>query len=383
MFRVPTSFLPPGTKSGDFVTALSPQLNILNKSDLGDTKFNIGVSGNVYANNSSLNYISTNANLNSDLTRWIRELIPGARLQIADSFLFTPEPPGFVTGVRPDTPSDAFARGVVAFRANTYTNYAVVSGQYAFTHSLGMQASYSNSIYRVAQVFQPQPSATISSFFFDSIVHSGSIGPAYRLTRSDTISLNYRPTYMLISQEEFSTALNVHSAIAEYTKEIKGWKAIVNGGPAFLEQGSRVFFTGNASLLTNYDPSTSLRLTVSRQFAPAFYAVAGGLISNMAGISIEHKPARQFVLTATANYSQNLAVPIEIFKYNSLLIGTQLTYLITRNLSTSIAYDYEQFTISSGSSGAVSGTGPGTTAALQGFEFDRHAVTLSITSTWK
>src|SRR5687767_7678460 len=118
VFRVPTSFLPPGTKSGDFVTALSPQLGILNKSDLGDTKFNIGVSGNVYANNSSLNYISTNANLNSDLTRWIRELIPGARLQIADSFLFTPEPPGFVTGVRPDTPSDAFARGVVAFRAN-------------------------------------------------------------------------------------------------------------------------------------------------------------------------------------------------------------------------------------------------------------------------
>ena len=120
VWRSPSRFLPPGTKLWDMVTGLSPQVEFVNKSGFGDTKFNAGVSGSIFVNNPSLNYISTNVGLNSDLTGWIRDIIPGARLRVSDSFLYTPEPPGFITGVKPQDPTDTFARGVVASCQHVY-----------------------------------------------------------------------------------------------------------------------------------------------------------------------------------------------------------------------------------------------------------------------
>jgi hypothetical protein len=370
----PKELLPPGTKSWDVVTGASPQVEILNKSRLGDTKFNAGVSGNVYVNNSVLNYISTNASLNSDLTGWIRELVPGAKLQISDSFLYTPEPPGFVTGVRPQDPSDTFARGVIAFRANTYTNYATATGTYAFSRTAGMQASYTNSLFRVGQVFQADPSSTnLQNFYFDSVIHTASIGPWYKFSRRDTIGVNYEPINMSLTGAGTTTTFTAHSILMNYTRSTPDWTLSIDGGPAYLEQGSFFYYNGRVNFVTNYDKSTRLRLSLSRQLAPAFFATGGGLISNTIGASVERDIAKDLLITASAYYAENTAVPVEIVKFKSLLTSVRLTYRMTRNLSTSIGYDYNSFDLSTAEPGA----------AAQLIQFDRHFITFAIASTWK
>jgi hypothetical protein len=370
----PKEFIPQGTKSWDVVSGVSPQVEILNKSRLGDTKLNAGVSGNVFVNNPVLNYVSTNAGLNSDLTGWIRELIPGAKLQVSDSFYFTPEPPGFITGVKPETPADTFARGVVAFRANTYTNYATVNGAYAFSRTTGLQANYTNSLFTFGQVFQADPSANLQNFYFDSIMHYASIGPWYKWSRKDTIGLNYQPTYMTLTGAGTTQTFTAHSVVVSYTRETPDWTFTIDGGPAYLEQGSFFYYNGGASLTTNYDKSTSFRLSFSRQLAPAFFSTGGGLISNTAGASIQSAIVKNLVLAGSIYYSENTAVPVDIVKFTSLLANAQLTYRMTRTLSSSIGYYYNFFDQSSQD---VVG------APIQSFQFDRHYITFSISSTWK
>ena len=384
VWLTPKEFLPAGRRPWDVVTGASPQVEVLNKSRLGDTKLNLGVTGSAFVNNPVLNYMATNAGLTSDLTGWIRELIPGAKLQVSDSFLYTggadeyngsytPEPPGFITGVKPQDPSDTFARGVIAFRANTFTNYATVAGGYSFSRTAGMQASYQNSLFRVGQVFQADPSTNLQNFYFDTVVHNVSIGPWFKPTRRDTLSLNYEPTYMSVSGGGSTTTFTSHSLVVGYTRTTPNWTLGLDGGPAYLEQGSLFYYNGRATFVTDYDKSTRLRVTLSRQLAPAFFATGGGLISNTAGASIESNISRDLTLASSIYYAQNTAVPVEVVKFTSLLANVRLSYLVTRTVSMSIAYDYNVFDLSNNDPGAT----------FQSFQFDRHFVTFSINSTWK
>jgi hypothetical protein len=369
----PSDRLPPGTKAWDLVSSVSPVVEVLNKSRLDDTRFSAGVTGAFFANNSVLNYVSTNAGVNSNLTGWIRKLIPGATLQVADGFFFTPEPPGFITGVKPQTPADTFARGVIAFRANTFTNYATISGGYPFSRSAGMQASYSNSFFRVGQVFQASPAEDLQNYYFNSIAHYGSIGPWYNLSPKDTIGINYQPSYISTSGGGTTVSFAAHSVVLDYTRTTPDWTLGVSGGPAYLEQGSFFYYNGAVSVTTNYDKPTRLRLTLSRQLTPAFFATGGGLISNTAGFSIDSKLAKNLPISANLYYAHNAAVPVEIVKFESFLANVRLNYPVTRTFLISISYNYNLFDQS----------GMQTAGTVQSFQFDRHFITFSFTSTWK
>jgi hypothetical protein len=174
-------------------------------------------------------------------------------------------------------------------------------------------------------------------------------------------------------QGQGSTSLTAHGLIAEYTKQFRGWTASVNGGPQYLEEGRHLYYSGHISLSTDVDASTTFRFTGSRGITPAIFSTPGGMLSNTVGLSVERKLERDLVLSVSSYYAHNSAVPVEIFKYDSLLTVVRLRYQITRSLYGWIDYDYNNFSIKSG-------TPPG---ALQTLAFDRHAVTFAIAAKWK
>lgn len=373
VFYTPPEFLPPDRKAWDWVSTISPDVEVVNKNRLAETSVKAGVAGNLFVNNPELNFISTTLLVNSDLSGWIGNLIRGAKLQVSEYFQYTPEPPGFLTGVDPKQTGDAFSRGIVAFRANTFTNYASVVGSYELTRTLGIQASYVNSIFRVGQFFSSQPS-TGGTLFTDSIVHNVSVGPTYKLTRGDSVSAFYEPIFMSLSGTGggSSQSFTAHGVVAEYSRATPSLTVTIKGGATLLEQGDRVFFAGRLTVLRDYGPSTRMRITASRDVGPAFFGTGGALLSTTVGISLEHQVARALLVEATANYAQNNAVPVKVVEWESFLTGVRLTYKLTRTLSTSVAYDYNYFDIRSG-----------TPTTLQSFLFDKHVVTFSIGAKWK
>ena len=96
--------------------------------------------------------------------------------------------------------ADALSRGIVGVRANTFSNTASVSGDYALSRRLSLRGNYNNSIFRVGSILaQPTETADFPIVYFNTNFQTFSVGPSYRLTRGDSLGLNYQGTFMNLS----------------------------------------------------------------------------------------------------------------------------------------------------------------------------------------
>lgn len=338
----PREFVPAGKQPWDFVTTVAPRLQVRDKRRQADTIVDVGLTGNAFATNRDLSFISTNLGFSSDVSGWLGEYVPGLHLQVSDAFQYTPEPPAFVSGGKVLDSGDAFTRGIQASRANTYTNTSTVSTSYRWSRQLGLQGSYSYGLFRVGQVLTLEvPGSPI--LFFNTNLQNWSLGPSIRLARGDTINLNYKTTEMTLSGEGIKSNFTARGGEAEYLTGTQDWKVTISGGASVLEQGNLTFASGRFTLSTNYDASTKLRLTVSRGVAPAFFATGGVLISNSGGVWLERKLFKELRLTVSGNYAINESAPVKIAKFETMTGSLLLNYDITRTLSSSMSIEHNEF----------------------------------------
>ncbi len=371
VFRVPEARLP-GRRLWDFTTSVTPEVQILNKFHQADTTIKAQVSGNHFVNNPELNFVSTNVRLYSNLDGWVQQYVRGASLQISDSFRFTPEPPAFLTGTQPEPTaqrSDLLVRGIQAARANTYTNAASARGSLPVTRRLSLRGDYSFSLFRVGSTLA-DPGGSLA--FFSTNLHDWSVGSAYRLTRADHVSLNYRTTEMSLSGAGLSAGFTARGVAAEYARLARDWTATLTGGATHLEEGDRVYFTGSVAVTAEYDASTHLRAAVSREIAPAFFgtgiSTGGALVSTSGGVSVDRKLSKLLIFTGSANYAVNQTAPVDLRTYTSYRVSLLFTYQATKNIVTSLSYAYTSF--------AISGLG-------DTYQVDRNVVMLSVTGVWR
>ena len=366
VFFAPAQFLPPGRQRSDFVSSIASEVEVLNKTRQTYTSLKAGVSGNAFMTNHDLNFISTNFYGFSNLDHWIGQFLPGAKLQVADTFRYTPEPPAFFTGVKPQLTADPFSRGLVAFRANTYVNNATVQGQYPLSRTLSLLGDYSYSIFRFGSIFVA--TQTGASAFFDSTVHSWSAGPSARLTRADTVNLKFQETLSNQSGPTGQFSFTAQSLTAEYVRTTPAWTAILNGGATHLLEGNLVFPSGRVSLYGDYRPSTRVRVDLSRGITPSFFGTGGALISNVAQLSIQSQLSRLLTFTGSVNYAYNELAPVNTVSFHSYTGSLSLAYRLTRTVSTSLEYGFTRFNTS------VAGQVP--------YYLQRNFVMLSITAKW-
>lgn len=372
VFLAPRQFIPPGAKPWDFVSTLAGQVELLNKNRLADTALRASVDGNLFVNNTELNYISTNVGFSSKLDGLIGQYIPRAKLKVSNYFRFTPEPPTFMTGVKPQA-VDPFALGIQAARANTYTNAALVESSYRLTRTVSLLGDYSYSIFRVGQLFAETSTPgtqtpVLTQAYFDTNLQTWSLGPGFRLTRSDEVRLKYQDTSMSFSGPGISSSFTARSVQAEYEKTTPTWAANIRGGATVIDPGSRTFLSGGLNVTGKYGHSTAVRLTLARGAAPAFFGTGTALITNNAGVSFEHQLATLLSIAGNAYYGYSETATEPTTTFVTYVASADLRYRLTRTLSASLSYNYLNFDI----------TQPG----LAPYLVDRQLVMLSIISKW-
>jgi putative beta-barrel porin BBP2 len=345
VFFAPREFVPSGTKLWDFVTTAAPQVQVLNKNQQADTSISAGVGGNAFINNPDLAFISTNLDATSKLDGWIGRLIPGAKLLVTESFRYTPEPPAFLTGGKPPPTADPFTRGLQGFRANTFSNIASAQGAYALSRTVSIRADYSYSLFRAGTFFVQSTGG--GPTFFDTNIQRWSAGPSIRLTRGDTLSLKYQDTQMDQSGAGTNLGFTTRAVLAEYVIKTPDWTATMSGGATLLEQGNDLFASGGLVLAWNYDHSTKLQLTGSRDIAPAFFGTGGALISNTVSVGVERRLSKVLSIAGNANYAYSETAPVKVQTFESYAGSVLLKYLVTRTLSTSLSYTYSHFSFNS------------------------------------
>jgi opacity protein-like surface antigen len=364
----PAEFLPPGTRLDDFATTLAGGLQALYKERDIEASLLAGGDFNAFAYNPGLNYFNTRLEASAQLNGWVQQLVKGSQLRVADSFRYTPESPGFATGVKGGVVDDPFLRGIQQFRANTFSNTASANGSIPVFRDLAFDAGYSFSLYRVGSILA---AGATGATFFDTNMHTWSAGPRYVLSRQDSLSLSYQRSDVTQTQTtgigqvfDFTT----QSVSAGYSRIIQDWTAGISGGMTLIDPAHKAYPTVNIRLSTAPERVMAVRLDLSRQAAPSFFFVSGALISNLAQLAVSHKLSRLLSLEANVNYGFNETVPDKTVKFTSFTAGAGVKYRLTKTMILDFYYNYNDFKTEQ----------PGFT-----FEVLRNVVGFSLTAEWK
>jgi len=193
------------------------------------------------------------------------------------------------------------------------------------------------------------PGDTATAFnFFNTTVHSGTIGPTYTLDGGDTLYLRFN----YLSADMTNTAgrspaitFTSRSIQPEYeTKILRDWKAIISGGVSIVEEASnRAFFSGSFSLTNDFDRQTRVSIQVSRQAAPLYIGIGGAMISNVAQLYVSHSFSRVAELAVRGGYAHNQSAQVSSYKFETINGVAVLNYSLTRTTKLSLSQEYGHF----------------------------------------
>lgn len=351
-------FAGPGVQPDDFVTNVSPQLRVEHKGRDMDAAVNGGVTGEAYIKHPALNYIGVNGLLSLNLDNTVKRLLPRAALQISDSVTYTPQPPAFVAP-QLEGPENSFARGQQSFRVNSITNNGSVNASYMLLPNATLQAGYSHSMIRFGRSFATSPLGGV----FDTTTQSISAGAAVGVTPLDTLNLSYQHTDAEVGPSSFQT----HGATVGWSRVLTSqFKANATAGATIIKPGDFLTYVSSVSLIWNYR-NTDTTVRYSRAVAPSFLISAVPIISQVVSLSISHRFTERLTATGSGNYGHS-ADTSSTLVFDSYVASLNLSYAISRILSTTAGYSYSNFVSRSGNAE---------------FAFDRHLATISLRAEWK
>ncbi len=364
VFNAASQFVPAGVKQWDFVTSVTPTLLVTFPERQAKTELRASASGNTMVNNPELSFITTDVTLGSNLNGLVGEFIPGAKLSVSDYFQFTPEPPGFLTGVKAGTVPDLYARGLQVARANTIQNSARATGQVPLSRAVNLTGEYIYSFFKIGTIYISQdPGAPVASLTTETRSASGGLN--MQIARSQALSVTYRNTQTnfsgvgagetgsTVSAASQDVSFATHAIQAGYSIGTRDWTLNLSVGSTLIEPGFRSYLAGSVQVETRYSPTTSVAVSLSRDTAPSLFGTVGALISTTVGLIVQHKFERGVKLNATVNYAYNETAPVAINTYESLAGQVSVTYPVTRTLSSSLQYNYSRFVLATVGGGAA------------------------------
>lgn len=336
-------FFIPGSNLEDYVTAVTPTLNIDHAGRLVSGNLQTVLTGESYVKNPGFNFIAPSAALSLNLDNLIGQLDRRAKLKLIDSFMFTPKPLAFIGPETGSAVPDTFVRGIQASRANSLMNRAMATAAYQVTPGVSLQGSYTHSIMRFRTILV-QP--TLGSFF-NTTFQNYSLGPQFQVTPHDVLSLNYQA-----SRAEFGQAGFPKSSFTTEGGTV-GWNRTFT--PEITAHGSAGLtkIGGGASATLTYIADVSLEwkhqhggatLVYSRSVFPSFFVVAVPLLSQVLTASSTYNVSRSLSLTGSASYAINESTTGQIpLSFVSSSVSVSLAYTITRSISAIASLTKSQF----------------------------------------
>lgn len=344
----PKGFLPAGTRLDDFVTTVGGAVQLLHETRDIDAKIKVGGDFNAYVENTGLNYFNATVNGAIGLDRWVDQYVRGAKLRVIENFRYTPQSPGFLTGVRQAIAQDnTFFTGITAFRSNTFTNTTAVLGSYPVSRDLALEGGYTFGIRRFGRVFRGDAiGGDIGGVnFFNTTTNTWFGGPRYQLSKNDSVAVLYRQSFILQSRSDggrsFST--NLITLAGNYEKKFQEWDLKVEAGVTFVEPGGGSFPTGNLTVSTDIERDTVLRATLMREARPSVFLQGGAVLASLAQAGVSHRIYERLVLDGDAAFGYS-----EFFDprrpsnstFQNFSASTRLGYKLTRNITAELSYAY-------------------------------------------
>ena len=372
----------------DYVTHVAPKVLVKHAGEYASGTLEATGMNETYARNPGLNFLGGGGTLSLSLDRTIKRFLPNASFGITDSVRYTPLPPSFVNPVAGTSPidpinaQDAFARGVIAFRTNTFSNTGGANLAYMISPRVNIDFAYSSALTRYGS---SDLQRSVQAQLFDITSHTGSMGGNIRISESDTLNARYSFVDTKFRSADtgvagLSTTPRIDAAFQTHTG-LLGWsrvftpylKSQLAGGVVLVDPGL-ISWSMNAELLF-INPTYPVTLTYSRSAFPSILGQATPVIGNTVSLSASQRLSSDWQLAETANFSQsNGATASNDSGSNRLRFTTyratvDLYYWMTRVWAAALSYDYMKFDSEFGSG--------------RSFSFDRHAMTLGVKATWE
>jgi len=365
----PAGFLPTGTRLDDYRTTVGGAVQLLHETRDFDANIKVGGDFNAYVQNTGLNYFNATLNGTIGLDRWVDQYVRGAKLRITENFRYTPQSPGFVTGVRQTIAQDnTFFTGLQAFRANTFINTTAVTGSYPISRDLALEGGYTFGVRKFGSILGGQAGGVR---FFNTTSNTWFGGPRYQLSKNDSIAAVYRQSFILQSRSNGgrSFATNLITLAGNYEKKFQEWEFKAEAGVTFVEPAGGAFPTGSLTVSTQVERDTVLRATLFRDARPSVFLVGGAVLSNVAQAGISHRIYERLTLDGDAAFGYNQFFPdTRHSTFQNFTGSTRLSYKLTREITAEISYAFNYV-----KSDATS---------IQ-YQFSRHVVGFFLSAEWK
>ncbi len=352
------------TDASDYVTTISPMVNIRRETRLIDLTGSLQVAGNFYVKNPSLNYASVMVNMNASLDSLVARFAKRTKLSVNEFLTYTPQPPAFyappASGAGAGGPEN-FARGIQAVRANSFINVFGMNGSYVVDPNINILGNIRHQYMRFGSAF----ATPVGGGFFDTQYFTASVGPQYVLTTKDSISLNFNYSAIAYSTSGFQLA---GATLGWQHKFSQRFFFNVNGGATeFLTGGQSLQYVGSGQF-TWQERSTATSLGVSRAVFPSFYVTSTALVSNVVTLSVTHQFTERLNGSASGNYAKNQSVSGPSLDFTSYSASANLMYLFTKRVMGTASYT--RYVSDSSFAG-------------QGFSFNRDILVLTVRYEWR
>ncbi|MBI5855466.1 MAG: hypothetical protein HZB35_09620 [Nitrospirae bacterium] len=364
-----------GPSKDDYVTNVTPQASVIHKGDTLEGRMTGGFTAEAYANNPGLNYVGANGSASVILDRAVNRLVRNAKLQLTESFMYTPQLPAFLSPVKSEDPgsiTDTIVRGQQAARANTFTITHGATGSYDLSRDASVNAGYTYTYLKFGNSFA---SPGTGGTFFNTHFQTATLGLRESITPNDNLFLSY-----VYSQTNFKG--NVGGGISEftthmgrlgYTKQLTTTlTATVGGGLIYIGPPDKTIqYVGDASLSYRYD-RTIWTAGYSRAVVPAISGQPLPLVSQTLTGSVQQPFTAKLNAVLSGNYAVSESTPTPIIKFTSIGSTLAVNYIFLEDQTTTYtisgSHSYQDYSIIFG--------GPE-------LKFDRHVGMLTLKIAWK
>ena len=361
IFSVPKSLLAPGIKPEDFITTVTPQINITHSgSRIRGSLFGAGLVTK-YLNNPSRDFVGYNVGGQMDLTAVANQMSQRiTSLSVRGTYTSTPSTTGFGaaggglgTGFG-STSGGALETGQVTNRASRQIYTLGVGGGYQLTGVTTLSGDYNYS--KVSFGEQGAQSGGVNIPLFSTTGHQGSTTISTQISARDTVGATATMSHFIQEDSSGSRGSGSFTTITETLNWSRLWTEQLNtslsgGGTLRLPVGSAI--PGQSSK-SQFVPFVAAAMTYS-SFAEGFRAAGSSLsgpfdgLPSLAGSLNPGGIVAPGAYTARMSYRFSL-VPSFAFGAGPLkvhVVGINATGGITPKLSGLVGANYSHGTQSS------------------------------------
>ena len=338
IFFTPKSLLAPDRKPEDFVTTVTPQINMAHAGSLMRGSLFAGGLITKYLHNPSLDFIGINAGGMLELKDAANKVSQRiTSLTVRGTYQFTPASNGFGatggglgTGFG-STSGGVFNTGLITNRVSMHRYILGVAGGYQLTHTTTLTGTYDYS-----KLSFGNQSGGVNNPLFDTTGHQGSTTISTRISARDTVGATAAMSHYIQDQSGGSSGQGSFTTIAETLNWGRLWTqqlstTLTGGGIVTLPVGSAI---PGQSVKSQFAPTATAIMTYS-SFSEGLRA-AGSSLSPFDSLPSLAGSLNPGGIMAPGAYTASMRYTYSIFPTFAFGSGPMKTHVVGANASVGI-----------------------------------------------